>query len=284
MKKLISDIKSKLIKIKKEKIVIPCVEGNYLDNRFAFITGGSSGIGYAIAHSYLKNGASVIITGRNKKKLADAKETLIESTNVNQNKIRIAELDITNVSCLDDKINNIISESGWIIDVFVNNAGVNGGNLFPNTTEEEYDIVMDTNLKGMYFVSQIVCKYMILNNVKGNILNITSSSSLRPAISPYIVSKWGERSLTLGLAKKYLKYGIVVNGLAPGSTLTPMLKKDQKDNDLNLNHSPSQRYLAPEEVGNMATILVSSIGKMIIGDTIFMTGGLGIITFDDIDY
>ena len=85
------------------------------------------------------------------------------------------------------------------------------------------------------------------------------------------------------MAKKYLQYGIVVNGLAPGSTLTPMLKKD-KENDLNLDYSPCKRYVAPEEIGNIATVLVSGIGRMIVGDTVYATGGAGVITYDDTTY
>ena len=174
-------------------------------------------------------------------------------------------------------------ENNVRIDIFVNNAGINGGDMFPNTKEEDYDRILETNLKGMYFISQEIANYMINNEIEGNILNITSSSSLRPAISPYIISKWGERGLTLGMAKKYLPYGIVVNGLAPGSTLTPMLKKDA-ENDLNLDYSPAGRYAAPEEIGNLATVLVSNMGRMIVGDTIYATGGAGVITFDDMTY
>ena len=172
---------------------------------------------------------------------------------------------------------------GKRIDIFVNNAGINEGKLFPNTSEEDFDRVVETNLKGMYFISQEIVKYMVNNKIEGNILNITSSSSLRPGVSPYIISKWGERSLTLGMAKKYLQYGIVVNGLAPGSTLTPMLKKD-KENDLNLDYSPCKRYVAPEEIGNIATVLVSGMGRMIVGDTVYATGGAGVITYDDTTY
>ena len=86
--------------------------------------------------------------------------------------------------------------------------------FFPNTNEKDYDTILDTNLKGVYFFSQEIAQYMIRKSIKGNILNIVSSSALRPAISPYIIAKWGERGLTLGMAKKYLPYGIIVNGLA----------------------------------------------------------------------
>lgn len=274
-------LKKKLTKIEKEKVLIPCLEGHYLENRCAFITGGSSGIGYSIAESFLKNGATVIITGRDKEKLELAKKDLIASCNCDEKRVITGVFDISQIDSIKMNLLNIIEKSNNKVDIFVNNAGVNGGNLFPNTTEEEYDKVLDTNLKGMYFVSQSIVNYMIENKIQGNILNITSSSALRPATSPYILSKWGERGLTLGMAKKYLPYGIIVNGLAPGSTATPMLNRENSE-DLYCDYSPSKRYLAPEEIGNMATILVSSMGRMIVGDTIYMTGGSGIVTFDDI--
>jgi NAD(P)-dependent dehydrogenase (short-subunit alcohol dehydrogenase family) len=279
--KLKSFLKKKLVKVKKEKVLIPCLEGKILQGKRALITGGSSGIGYAIAKSFLKNGASIVICGRNSKRLEDAKNSLVVECACSSNNITILELDISSVDSMTKILNNFLKDNQ--VEIFVNNAGVNFGRAFPETSEEDYDNVLNTNLKGMYFISQLIAKYMVKNNIKGNILNITSSSSLRPGISPYIVSKWGERSLTLGMAKKYLPYGIIVNGLAPGSTLTPMLKSDS-DNNLNLDYSPSKRYAAPEEIGNLATILASDMGRMIVGDTIYATGGAGVITYDDAAY
>ena len=277
------NILKKFVRVKKEKVLIPCLEGHFLDGRCALITGGSSGIGFSIAKSFLNNGATIIITGRKKDKLEKAKETLISLNNDYKDKVFISVLDINDFANLDENFNNLVYRIEKKIDIFVNNAGVNGGDVFPNTTEEDYDKILDTNLKGMYFLSQLIIKYLLKNNIKGNILNVTSSSSLRPAISPYIVSKWGERGLTLGLAKKYLPYGIIVNGIAPGSTATNMIKKDDLE-DLECPYTLSKRYIAPEEVGNIATILVSDMGKMIVGDTIYITGGAGIITYDDMKY
>ena len=274
-------IKKKLVRVKKEKVIIPCLEGHILEGRKALVTGGSSGIGYSIAESFLKNGASVVICGRHISKLEESKQKLITSLDCNKTRIQILQLDISDIEEMKNTLQSFLANN--IIDIFVNNAGVNGGDLFPNTLEEDYDKVLDTNLKGMYFISQEFAKYMVENKIEGNILNITSSSSLRPGISPYIVSKWGERSLTLGMAKKYLSYGIIVNGLAPGSTLTPMLRNDV-ENDLSLDYSPSKRYAAPEEIANLATVLVSGMGRMIVGDTIYATGGAGILTFDDTTY
>lgn len=276
-------ILKKFIIVKKEKILIPCLEGHYLEGRCALITGGSSGIGFSIAESFLKNGAYVIITGRDANKLKLAKEKLMVNCKCGENMIMTGVLNISDVDTLEKNLLSITKKANKKIDIFVNNAGINGGNLFPETTEKEYDMILNTNLKGMYFVSQVIIKYMIKNKIKGNILNVTSSSSLRPAISPYIISKWGERGLTLGMAKKYLPYGIVVNAIAPGSTATNMVKNDDL-NDLNCPYAASKRYLAPEEVGNIATILVSDMGKMIIGDTIYITGGAGVITYDDMTY
>lgn len=271
----------KKVRVKKEKILIPCLYGEILIKRKALVTGGSSGIGFAIARSFINNGAEVIICGRNENKLAEAKQKIIAECSCRPEKIDILPLDISDVDRMRGKLNEYLRDK--IIDIFVNCAGINGGNLFPNTSEDDYDIILETNLKGMYFISQEIAKYMVEHKIEGNILNITSSSALRPGISPYIVSKWGERSLTLGMAKKYLPYGIIVNGLAPGSTLTPMLKNND-DNDLYLDYSPSKRYAAPEEIGNLATMMVSNMGRMVVGDTLYATGGAGLLTYDDAAY
>ena len=285
MIKLLKKILKKFIKVKivKEKIVVSTIRGEYLKGRCALITGASSGIGYSIAESFLNNGASVIILGRDENKLNKAKDSLLHDTNCSTDKINTQVLDISDVKNLKCNFENLIKKFNKKIDIFVNNAGVNVGNYFPNTSEEDYDKVLDTNLKGTYFFSQVVCDYMVSNNIKGNLLNVLSSSSLRPGISPYIISKWGERSLTLGLAKKYLPYGIVVNAVAPGSTSTAMVNHGEL-NDLNCDYTLTKRFVAPEEVANIATILVSNVGKMIIGDTIYMTGGAGLLTYDDMKY
>lgn len=253
-------------------------ENNYLKGRSALVTGGTSGIGFSIAESFLKSGASVVITGRNEEKLHNALQKLKVL-----GEIGYLVLDNTDVSSFEAKFceaTKILSSKR--IDILVNNAGVNGGRI-DTTTEHEYDVVLDTNLKGAFFMSKIVGAYMIKNNIKGNILNVASSSSLRPAIAAYTVSKWGLRGLTLGLAKAYAPYGITVNGVAPGQTATPMLHKNIED-DLSLSNSPIGRYALPEEIANMATILVSNIGKMCVGDIVYMTGGAGIISFEDVNY
>lgn len=252
-----------------------------LKGRTALITGGTSGIGLAIAQSFLNSGASVIITGRNQEKLDNAIAELSSVTT--EGSIKAIVMDNQNVSELPATFGKIVEMTEHKrVDILVNNAGVMGGHI-SGCDESVYDAVMDTNLKGTFFLSRIVAKHMIEKKIPGNILNIASASSLRPANSAYILSKWGMRALTQGLAKSLIPYGITVNAIAPGPTATPMLKKTASD-DLRLPQNPLGRFALPEEIANMAVILTSDMGRTIVGDVIYMTGGGALLTLDDVKY
>lgn len=260
--------------------VVSLPKTDLLSGRCALITGGTSGIGFSIAEAYIKAGAYVIITGRSNERV-DSSLSKLE-----RGKAFGCVMDNTNISSFEyifyDLLEKLKREGIEKIDILVNNAGVNYKGM-PNATESEYDQVLDTNLKGVFFLSQMFGKYLVENKIKGNILNIASASSLRPADSAYCVAKWGIRGLTLGLAKSLGKDGITVNGIAPGPTATPMMKKDG-DTDVSLSRIPLGRYIMPEEISNMAVILVSEMGRSIMGDIVYMTGGAGTLTFDDVKY
>lgn len=255
-------------------------KSKWLEGRCAIITGGTSGIGFSITEAFLNSGCFVIITGRDRSRIDKAISKLSSDNLIG------FVMDNTDVgsfaNCMDDMLRQIHNRGIERIDILVNNAGVNG-NSMPNVDEIEYDKIIDTNLKGVFFLSQLFGKYLVANNIRGNILNIASASSLRPADSPYIVSKWGIRGLTLGLAKSLGKYGITVNGIAPGPTATPMMIKEGQKN-MALDRIPLGRYIMPEEIANMAVILVSDMGRSIMGDIVYMTGGAGILTYDDVNY
>ena len=249
-------------------------DNDWLRNRCALVTGGTSGIGFSIAKAFLNAGANVIITGRSKERI-DTAVKLLGAKNI----IGL-ELNNTCVSSFERVLSPILKEKH--VDIFVNNAGINYKGM-PNAVEKEYDLVMDTNLKGAFFLSQIVGKYFVENRIKGNILNIASASSLRPADSAYTLSKWGIRGLTLGLAKSLGKYGVTVNGIAPGPTATPMLIRDGNAN-MSLGRIPLGRYITTEEIASMAVVLVSDMGRSVMGDIIYMTGGAALLTYDDVKY
>lgn len=263
-----------LIQMGKEEkiqpIIVPVEKEKLLDGKVALITGGTSGIGLAVAQAFQNAGAKVIITGTNQQKL----EIVLKKMGGGKGLL----IDVRDTEHLPDKVKEaeaLFEENR--IDILVNSAGVVVKHDFWGIDEKEYDGIMDTNAKGTFFMSQAVGKAMIEKQIKGHILNVTSSSALRPAWTPYQMSKWAVRGLTLGLADTLLPYGIVVNAIAPGPTATPMLGKTE-GSSISEPNNPSKRYAMPEEIASMAVYMVSDAGRMIVGDTVYMTGGSGTIT------
>lgn len=263
-----------ILKTKKEKELIPIPRQvdttDLLRNKVALITGGTSGIGLAIAESFLKNGCKVIVAGTNEEKC----QRIIEKLGMNT---KYLVMDIKKINCHKEYISTATKLFEKNISILVNSAGVNCYSNFFDVTEEEYDNVMDTNLKGTFFFNQNFAKYLIEHNEKGHILNVSSSSALRPATGPYPISKWGIKGMTKGLADVLLPYGIIVNAIAPGQTATPMLHKKEGDNIYN-DENILGRYIMPEEIAPLAVFLCSDLGNMIIGDTVYITGGSGTIS------
>ena len=255
-----------------------------LTDRIILITGGTSGIGLEMAKSCLMAKATVIITSRSEERLKTATAKITEATNTTD-RLFCYTMDNTNIDEVEQCIHDMLSRFHLErIDTLINNAGINKGPK-DGTLEEKFDAIMDTNLKGSYFMARTFAEYLRCNEIQGNILNIASSSSERPATEPYTLSKWGIKGLTKGLARVYTQYGIVVNGIAPGPTATPMMKKSGGSaEDLKLDSSLTGRMGTPEEVANMAVILVSNMSRMIIGDIVYMTGGAGNIYNEDLTY
>ena len=261
--------------------IVELRQDGLLKGRTALVTGGTSGIGKEIAKSFLKAGATVIITGRNQSRIDKVVESIKNELKVEA--IYGLAMDMKDVGGIKDKMSQALQMlPSHQIDILVNNAGVSGDS-FATTTEEEFDNTLDTNLKGVYFLSQYFAHYFVDNKIKGNILNIASSSSLRPADSAYSLSKWGIRGLTEGMARVLAPHGIIVNGIAPGQTVTPMMQGASTDN---IYHPTNLigRYILPIEIANMAVILVSEMGRAIVGDIVYMTGGSGNVTNEDFSY
>lgn len=253
-----------------------------LKGRTALVTGGTSGIGYEVAKAYINAGARVVITGRNEEKVKKACEVIDKEVSRKGNIFGIV-MNNTDVKSMPSKLQDIERVLGTgHIDILVNNAGVVGGEV-KECTEELYDTILDTNLKGTFFLSKLVARYWVDNQIEGNILMMGSSSSLRPATSAYTLTKNALYGFTKGLAKVLAPHGITVNGLAPGPTATPMTMPNGVRDEISFPN-PLGRFVMPGEIANMGVFLVSNMGRSIIGDMVFMTGGSGIVTFDDVKY
>lgn len=269
------DIKKAIEIMSKEKICpvyVPVYKGDLLKNKVCLISGGGSGIGKAISSAFIENGARVIITGRNEDKLKSVCQMLGENA-------FYSVMDISDAQTIERSFASICDQNDFPINVLVNCAGVNNFTRFGEISEQEFDDVIETNLKGTFFLSQTVTNYMIRNGIQGNVLNVGSTSSFNPVNRPYGMSKWGIRGLTLGMAKSLIQHGIVVNGIAPGPTATAMLMKNGSS-DLRNDAIPAGRYITPEEVANLSVFLCSPMGRMIVGEMICVSGGCGVITFD----
>lgn len=184
-------------------------------------------------------------------------------------------LDVTDVKNMSSKIeeaSKLYKENR--IDILVNSAGIGVKTNFYEMSEQEYNQIMDVNVKGTFFMTQNVAKYMEKNNIAGHILNLSSSSALRPAWTPYEMSKWCIKWFTLGAADILSKSNIIVNAIAPGPTVTPMLNKKEGDN-ISINSNSIKRMAMPNEIASMAVYTCSDMGEMIVGDTFYITGGAG---------
>lgn len=250
---------------------IPIIEirntNRLLADKVALITGGTGGIGMTIAKQFISSGCKVIIAGTNINKINRAIKELGDGIPfiINMNEIQGFNTKINEIS-------NIVGN----IDIVVCSAGVHSDNIdFWNMTEDEYDRVMDINLKGTYFFCQASANYMRKNRIEGNILLISSSRGSEPAWSPYGLSKWGINGMVKGLAKCLAPYRINVNAIAPGSTATKLLGYE-KGNSIYSADNTECRFIMPEEVANIANLLVSEAGKMINGEIIHISSGRGI--------
>lgn len=262
------------ISVLKTKNIIPITnvveEEKILEGKTALILGGNGGIGFSIAKKFMDSGCKVIIAGSKEEKLKKCCEDLGGASYI--------IIDMRDVSVFEQKIAGVF-EKYKQLDILVNSAGIHLTRPFGdflNITEEEYDSIMGINLKGMYFMCQAVAKQMIERKIRGHILNISSQSALEPAWSPYRLSKRGVKAITEGLAQSLLPYGIIVNGIAPGPTATGM-QNYEKGDSIYTDSNPTGRYVMPEEVAEYAKMLVSDLGNMVIGDTVYISGGRGII-------
>ncbi len=245
-----------------------------LKGKVTLITGSTRGIGKAFAIGFAKEGASVIVNGRNLEKAVEvAKE--IESLGV---KSMAISADVSSSQDVFRMTEEVIQSFGRI-DILVNNAGINPFILEAERIKEEgWDQVMDVNLKGVFLCCQAVGKKMIEQG-GGRIINISSTAGLlgEQGFLPYCVSKAGVMMLTRVLAYEWSRYNIFVNSIAPGIVAggmnAPVLKSDFLFSALK-EQVPLKRLATLEEIVKIAIFLASEDSSYINGATIVADGGM----------
>ncbi|HKK74625.1 MAG TPA: SDR family oxidoreductase [Saprospiraceae bacterium] len=241
------------------------------NKRTVLITGGSSGIGFAIAQRFANEGCLTIITGRNIEKLEKAVEELGE------NVVGIP-FDMDQLEQTADFVSNLKEKYGQI-DVLVNNAGINQKKAFTETSDEDFQRIILTNQTALFALSREVAKVMLEQEEKGNIVNISSMAAHYgiPNVVSYTASKTALEGMTRSMAVDLSPSGIRVNCVAPGFIKTPMsakaLDNDPERKNKVLSRTPMRKLGSPTEVANVVFFLASEEASFITGEIIKVDGG-----------
>ncbi len=246
-----------------------------VDDQVAFVTGAGSGLGKAIAIGLAHAGANVAISELPGKEQA-AQETLQE-IEAEGRKGQSVPLDVTRISMIDSAVDTVLKQFGRI-DILVNNAGLNIPKLAVDVTEQDWDRVLDVNLKGVFFTAQAVAKKALIPQGHGKIINIASQNGVigywyRAA---YCSSKAGVVNLTRVLALEWAQYKINVNAVGPTFIYTPLTRpmfEDKKFYDDVVSHIPLGRIGEPEDVAGAVVYLASPAADLVTGHTLLVDGG-----------
>ena len=239
-------------------------------NKLAIITGGGSGIGFAIAEKFVQNNIRIVIVGRDKQKLDDAKNKLGELCDS-------FSFDLNDLEGIPGLVQSIVGEHGPI-DILVNNAGINLKKEFTEVTDEEFQKIITTNVTAAFSLSREVVKHM-LQNGKGCIVNISSMASQYgiPKVIAYTASKSAIEGMTRAMAVELSPKGIRVNCIAPGFIATDMsakaLNNDPERKNKVLGRTPMGELGQPADVGDAALFLATESSKYITGVVLPVDGG-----------
>ena len=242
------------------------------ENKTVFVTGGSRGIGKEVALKFAENGYNVVINYVSSNTDVESLRSEFEDKGV---KALIMQADVTDKTAIEELVKKAIEEFG-AIDVLVNNAGITRDNLLMRMSEEEFDKVIEINLKGTYIVTKAVTKYMMKKR-KGSIINLSSVVGVAGNAGQcnYAASKAGIIGFTKSIAKELASRNIRSNAVAPGfieTDMTAVLSDEIKENIH--NQIPLKRMGTAKEVANLIYFLGSDESAYITGQVINIDGGM----------
>lgn len=245
-------------------------------DQVVLVTGGSRGIGRAIAEGFARRGALVAIASRDADSLTRTADEIQATLPEGGRPVDTIACDVARRADIERLVPAVLERRGRI-DVLVNVAGVNRRKPALDVTEDDYDYILDINLKGAFLLSQAVGKGMVERG-SGCQINVASLNTDRPLknVLPYAVSKAGIAHMTRALALEWGPFGVRVNGIAPGFILTDLTRKLWSDETMQAwgrANTPQRRLGVPEDMVGAALFLASSASAFMTGQTIYVDGG-----------
>ncbi len=245
-----------------------------LSGKTALITGGSRGLGRYMANALARAGADVVITSRSTERLDDSRKE-IEALG---RRCEILGLDVRDHGSIQRMADAAVAACGQI-DILVNNAGCNVRKRAVDVSWDDWNLVLDTNLRGTFFVAQAIASRSMIPRGYGRVINIGSVTSVAgySGLGPYCASRGGAKQLTMSLADDWGAFGITVNCLAPGwfkTAQNAVLYENQKWVEYITDRIPLKRTGLPNDLDGAVVFLASDASAYITGQTLLVDGGI----------
>lgn len=243
-----------------------------LQGKVAIVTGARQGIGEGVALSMARAGADLMLISRS----ISQNDSVVQAILDTGRRVEVMQVDVSSREQVQQMVERTLSVFGRV-DILFNNAGISKPAMLWKMTEDQWDQVMNVNLKGTFNCIQAVAKTM-MEQKSGAIINITSSAGLLGTVGQvnYTAAKGGVYALTKSAAKELARYGITVNTVAPmaETEMTKTIATDPKFRDKYLERIPMGRFAQPDEIGPAVVFLASDGARYITGQTLCIDGGM----------